>query len=61
MKALLLALIALALVGCGSDKTVAVGDPGQKGVVRHDIDQSKDIAHGVSEQTRQGEKDISGG
>lgn len=61
MKALLLAAAAVVLLGCGSDKSVTVGDPGEKGVIRHDIDQAKDVAHGASEQIKQGDKDAYGG
>lgn len=61
MKGLLLALAALALAGCGKDTTVAVGEEGKKGVIRHDIDQSKDIAAGTSDKINQGEKDVYGG
>ena len=62
MKALILILAALILVGCGKkDTAVTVGEPGQKGVIRHDIDQSKEIANGTSDKIKQGEKDVYGG
>ncbi len=61
MRIPLLLLIAAALLGCGGDKTVNVGKAGEKGVIRTDIDQSKGIAHGASDQIKQGEKDVYGG
>lgn len=61
MRVLLLAIAAIALAGCGKATTVAVGEEGKKGVIRHDIDQSRDIAAGTSDKIKQGEKDVYGG
>ena len=62
MKALLLlAATALALIGCGKSETVTIGTPGEKGIIRRDIDTSKDTAAGMSEKIKQGNKDAFGG
>ncbi len=58
------ALAALCLAsGCKSSasQTVTVGEPGQKGVIRRDIDLAHTNADGASAKIRSGEKDVYGG
>lgn len=60
----LLILGALALIvaaGCSSgDTTVRVGEPGQKGVVRTDIDQSRGVAQQASQRVHEGDAALAG-
>ena len=58
MKALiLLAATALALTGCGKSEVVTIGEPGEKGTYRREIDKSKDIAGQASEKIKEGNKE----
>jgi hypothetical protein len=62
MKVLLLIVtLALILTGCGKSETVTIGEKGEKGILRRDIDTSKDTANGMSEKIKQGNKDAFGG
>lgn len=64
MKAFALALlflVAFAAIGCGADKTVQVGEPGQKGVYRTNIDKASNVAGEATSRIKQGEKDVYGG
>ena len=58
---LLFAFAALGLWACGKDETVRVGEPGEKGIYKNNIDTAKNIAGGASEKEKQGEKDLNGG
>ena len=61
MKALiLLAATALVLSGCGKSETVTIGEPGEKGIIRRDIDTSKGTAAAASEKIKQGDKEAFG-
>lgn len=63
MKAItliLFALGALSIGGCGTDKTVKVGEPGQKGVYKSDIDKAKAIGAEATTRIKQGERDVYG-
>ena len=61
MKALLvLAVTALALVGCGKSEVVKIGEPGEKGLYQQQIDKSKDTAAAASEKVKQGDKEAFG-
>lgn len=53
--------VACSLTSCGSSKTVTIGEPGEKGVYRRQIDKANDVAGQASEKIKSGEKDVYGG
>ena len=57
MKLLLLLGAAVALIGCGKSEVVTIGEPGEKGTYRREIDKSKDIAGQASEKIKEGNKE----
>jgi hypothetical protein len=60
MKFAILGIIVLSAIGCGKSETVTIGEPGEKGVYRREIDKSKDVAGQASEKIKQGDKDAFG-
>jgi hypothetical protein len=60
MKFVFLGLIVLAAIGCGKSETVTIGEPGEKGVYRREIDKSKSTADQASEKIREGDKEAFG-
>jgi len=60
MKLTLLALAGILVAGCASESSVTVGDPGQKGVVRSDIDRAQSAAQTASAKVHEGDKDLAG-
>ena len=62
MRLFFLAIVIASLAGCGPDKIVRVGEEtDQPGVIRRDIDKSKDIAGEASSRISDGEKEAYGG
>ncbi len=62
MKLILIALVGVVVTGCStSDSNVTVGEPGQKGIVATDIDQSKGVAQDATDRVQQGNKDLGDG
>jgi hypothetical protein len=58
MRLILLSVAAaIVLCGCG-ESNVTVGEPGQKGIVRTDIDHSRATAQAASDRVHQGEQDL---
>lgn len=60
MKYVVLVLSLCLLASCGPSEKVTVGEPGEKGILQRDIDQSKDTAAQASEQVKQGNKEAFG-
>ncbi len=60
MKFVFLGIVVLAAIGCGKSETVTIGEPGEKGVYRREIDKSKDTADQASEKIREGDKEAFG-
>jgi hypothetical protein len=59
MKTILIALVAIVVAGCSAgDSNVTVGEPGQKGIVRTDIDRSKSVAQDATDRVSEGNKDL---
>jgi hypothetical protein len=44
MRTVLGLVVLLALAGCGGDKTVTVGEPGERGVYVDSIQKARDVA-----------------
>ena len=60
MKIVLGIVCLLAVIGCGHDKVVTVGEPGAKGEYRRDIDKANDVAAESTSRIKTGEKEIYG-
>ena len=60
MKLFLLAILVVSAIGCGKSETVTIGEPGEKGVYRREIDKSKDVAGQASEKIKEGDKEAFG-
>jgi len=54
-------LVVLGAIGCGKSETVTIGEPGEKGILRKDIDTSKDVAGKASDKIKEGNKEAFGG
>ncbi len=50
----------LLLMGCGPSEKVTIGEPGEKGVLQRDIDQSKSTAAEASAKVKEGDKEAFG-
>ena len=61
MKFAILGILILAAIGCGKSETVTIGEPGEKGILRKDIDTSKDVAGKASDKIKEGNKEAFGG
>lgn len=57
---MLLAVACLIVVGCGPSEKVTIGEPGEKGVLQRDIDQSKSTAAEATAKVKEGDKEAFG-
>ena len=60
-KWLPIAVAILAMIGCGKDQAVMVGNPGEKGLIKESLDEAKDIGAKANEREQSNEKDLYGG
>lgn len=61
LGSVLLFVVLLVAVGCGSPRTVQVGEPGQSGVIKRDVDKAQSTADEASDRIRRGEREVYGG
>jgi dihydroxyacetone kinase len=57
MKLFLLAILVVTAIGCGKSETVTIGEPGEKGVYRREIDKSKDTADEATKKVKQDDEE----
>lgn len=61
MRLVVGALMGSALISaCGPDEKVAVGEPGEKGIIRTSLDRADAVRHKSIDNLRDGEKTVYG-